>query len=322
VRDRVARLAALAAIVAGAGRAAAEPVPEPGSPDAATLIAGKSACPEPAAVWAELGNLVPREHVGARLRALAAAGTPVEIVDLGATYRVLAAGRVREYRDDGRDCAHRARIAALFVALAVDPAAILTEPPAPVAPPPPAAPIAPAPTPEPLPRVPAVRVGLAATAEGGLGAHAELLQAGGWLRLAVGRGRWSLAAGAGLLAPASTRVGDVPVDAWRLPVDLGVRLALGGRRFERFAELGGSAAVSWLRGAELVSPRTATTLELGVHGTIGVVLATAGRVAPFAALRAELVPSPPTVFALPAGELGTLPLFRVGVAVGAELEFF
>jgi hypothetical protein len=125
-----------------------------------------------------------------------------------------------------------------------------------------------------------------------------------------------------VLAPASTRVGDVPVDAWSVPVDLGVRVALGGRRFERYAELGGSLAVSRLRGADLVNPTTATTLELGVHGTIGVVLPTAGRVAPFATLRAELVPSPPTVFALPAGELGTLPLLRLGAAVGAELEFF
>ena len=52
----------------------------------------------------------------------AARQTPlVEIIDLGVPYRIIAAGQVREYRDESRDCAYRARIAAVFVALAIDP---------------------------------------------------------------------------------------------------------------------------------------------------------------------------------------------------------
>ena len=87
------------------------------------MIGGPSNCPRPDAVWSELVTLVPPERLEARLRAVTRGKTPlVEIVDLGVPYRILAAGQVREYRDESRDCAYRARIAAVFVALAIDPA--------------------------------------------------------------------------------------------------------------------------------------------------------------------------------------------------------
>ena len=91
--------------------------------DASSIIGGPSSCPRPDAVWGELVTLVPPERLEARLRAVARGKTPlVEIVDLGVPYRIIAAGQVREYRDESRDCAYRARIAAVFVALAIDPA--------------------------------------------------------------------------------------------------------------------------------------------------------------------------------------------------------
>src|SRR5882672_1262353 len=77
------------------------------------LIAGTSACPAPAAVRAEIELLVPRERLNARLRAVGGAGPPVEILDLGVPFQVVAAGNTREYRDEARDCGYRARVAAL-----------------------------------------------------------------------------------------------------------------------------------------------------------------------------------------------------------------
>jgi hypothetical protein len=305
----------------GAGPGAAA---EAGPPDDAALIGGTSSCPQPADVWAELGTLVPRDRVAARLRALGHGASAVEIVDLGVPYRVIAAGRAREYRDDARDCAHRARIAALFVALVVDPADIL-EPGAAAAPAPkPAAPpavIAPAPPArEPAPP-PLARLGLAAAVDAGVGSADTVAQAGLELRLAAGRGRLSFVSGVVGLAPVDTSVGGVTFHQWRVPADTGVRVALGGRTLERYAEVGLAAA--WLReeGRDLATARAQTTVELGARAALGLALATDGRAAPFAALHAEVVPSPPSIFALPRGDVGSTPFFWVGLSAGVAVGF-
>jgi hypothetical protein len=96
--------------------------PAPPTPfDASSVIGGPSTCPRPDAVWSELLTLVPPERLEARLRAVTRGKTPlVEIIDVGVTYLILAAGQLREYRDESRDCAYRARISAVFVALAID----------------------------------------------------------------------------------------------------------------------------------------------------------------------------------------------------------
>jgi hypothetical protein len=130
----VAVLLGLAAAMGARARAASPeepsvpaPAPNPGALDglsnSSSMIGGPSACPRPDAVWNELVTLVPPERLEARLRTLPHDKTPlVELIDLGVPYRIVAAGQVREYRDETRDCAYRARIAAVFVALAIDPA--------------------------------------------------------------------------------------------------------------------------------------------------------------------------------------------------------
>jgi hypothetical protein len=329
VRDRVsggARLAAAAALLGAAtpaGAAAeigAAPPAAGGAPDAASLVAGPSACPPPDAVWAELGTLVPRERFEARLRAAAGAGPPVEILDLGATYRVIAAGRVRTYRDEARDCANRARIAALFVALAIDPADVISEPqpPRPPPPPPPAPPVPPISVAPPPPPRPLARLDVGGAADAGVGSSATL-QAGLALGGAIGRGRLAGVARAVLLAPVDTTIGGVRVHQWRVPFEAGVRGQLPSPRgrVEPYADLG--VEVAWIseRAPDLAAPQSASALELGLGASLGARLA--GRAAPFAALHAELVPSPPAIFALPQGVVGHTPTFWLGLSAGLSL---
>ena len=71
--------------------------------DPATVIAGASMCPTPPAVWNEVTTLLPRDRLHERLRALASPTPLVDISDGGTTVRVVAAGRVREFRDEARD---------------------------------------------------------------------------------------------------------------------------------------------------------------------------------------------------------------------------
>jgi len=142
VPDRVLRSASCLVFAALLGKTGAAQA----AVDAADrLFGGTSSCPSPAAVRGEVETLVPRERLNTRLRAASLAGAaPVEVVDLGVRFQIVAAGNTREYRDEARDCAHRARIAAVFVVLVIDPAAILTEtaaaPPVPAPPPTVAAP--------------------------------------------------------------------------------------------------------------------------------------------------------------------------------------
>jgi len=91
--------------------------------------------------------LLPPDRLLSRLRALPATPAVVELVDLGAAFQVVVAGRVRAYQDEARDCTHRARVAAVFVALTIDPASIAMPPPAP----PPASVSAAGPPPSPSP---------------------------------------------------------------------------------------------------------------------------------------------------------------------------
>jgi hypothetical protein len=121
--------------------------------------------------------LLPPERL---TRACARAAAPaVELVDLGAPFQVVVGGRVREYRDEARDCAQRARVAAVFVAMTIDPASIAAPPPPPPPPPPAAAPGAP----------PGARLGVAAAVDSGLGSSGVVVQGGLDLRLAAGRRR-------------------------------------------------------------------------------------------------------------------------------------
>lgn len=104
-------------MASGPGPASHAPV------DPADAFGGDSSCPRRDAVWAELITLIPEERLARRLQAPGTTATPVKLFDLGKRYRVVAAGSVREYRDETRDCAYRARVAAVFVALALDSAA-------------------------------------------------------------------------------------------------------------------------------------------------------------------------------------------------------
>jgi hypothetical protein len=339
VPDRVLRTASLLVFLAALlGKTApAWAAPEPTD----RLFSGASACPTPAAVRAEVETLVPRERLNARLRGAGGSGATVEVIDLGVPFRVVAAGNTREYRDDARDCAHRARIAAVFVVLVVDPAAILKEvaaPPSPSSPPPGAPPAAattmPATAIIAAAAAPAttgaagtsragarVRVGLGAAVEGGLGSGAGIGQLGVALRLGFGAGTLALSIGAAALAPVDASIGGVRLRHRRIPADASVRaqgaVAIGaGYALQPYAELGVGVAQVQESALDLASPLTRTTIELGVHGGAGVYLAGSSRLTPFLALQGELVPVPPSVSALPRGEVGHTPSVWLGANAG------
>ena len=234
---------------------------------------------------------------------------------------------MREYEDDARDCGHRAKLAALFVALAVDSAdeptaAKLTQtPPAP--PPPVAATVSEQPA-APTPRTPrrhALHLEVGADARVALGASS--VAPGALAQLAWGRGRLSVAAGARGSAPAQATIGDVRVRQWRVAAQLAARVRpLRDWPVLPFLELGAVAALVSARGTDLAIARTGMAGELGIVAGGGVSFLRRGWGSTFVLIEAEFDPAPPHIWALPAGDVGRTSRVWVGVAAGMAVGLF
>jgi hypothetical protein len=282
-------------------------------------LAGSSACPRAEEMWAALGTLIPPDRLGDLAGALSRGTRTIEIVDLGAAYRIIADQRVREYHDDARDCAHRARVAAVFVALTVDATAPIIR-----AAPPPAPPPAPAPAPPSAPpRSRAARLELGGILDLGVVSDDGGQAIGGLaLRAAVARDAWALVIGAALVSPADVSVNGTRAHQWRLPADVGVRALLIRSRVELSAELGLALALLSERALDVVRSQTQTTLEVGGRAAITLRFSPQARVAPFIALHTEIVPRPPALYVLPQGVVGHTPTIWAGATAGASLSFF
>jgi len=287
-------------------------------------VIGESLCPLPDAIWQELVTLVPRERLLARLRGQGKANASIQVEDLGSMFRVSVLDKVREYREEARECAYRAKVAALFVALIIDPAALLNaglcEQP----------PCSPAPEPAPPTRIeiqappPAlpprtlVRIELSPTFITGLGAKDLAAHWGGALRFALGRGLVVPVLGAAALWPADTTVGYLQLRQWRLPVDFGIRATLPSSWIDFYGELGFAFALLSEQARDLATAKTQTGIELGGHVSLGARLARRAGLTPFISWQAEFLPDPPRVFALPEGVAGRTPYVWMRACVGAS----
>lgn len=289
-------------------------------------VVGESLCPLPDAIWQELVTLVPRERLIARLRGPSKPNASIQIEDLGAMFRVSVLNKVREYREEARECAYRAKVAALFAALIIDPTALinagLCERP-PCSPPPEPAPPTPIETPVPPPApapppLPMVRLELSPTFVTGLGVQDLAAHWGGVLRVAVGRSPVVPVLGAAALWPADTNVGGVRLRQWRLPVDLGIRATLASSSLDFYGELGLAFALLSERALDLASAKTQIGIELGGRISLGARLARRTGLTPFISLQAEFLPDPPRVFALPEGVAGRTPYVWMGACAGAS----
>jgi hypothetical protein len=285
-------------------------------------IGGTSLCPTPEATWRELMTLVPRGHLIERLGGTSEAAAPIQVEDLGGKFRISVLHRVREYREEGRDCEHRARMASIFAAVIIDPEALIAaatceHPPCSKrAPEPPVAAPTPA-LPEPAP-TPFLRLDLSPAVFAGMGSDKPSLHWGGALRISLGRGALVPILGAAAMAPADTTVGGVRLREWRVPMDLGIRMVLPGAWVELYGELGVTLALLSEQALDLATWKSQTAIELGGRVGLGARLRRESSITPFIALQAELVPDPPTVFALPQGEAGRTSMVWIGASVGVS----
>jgi hypothetical protein len=260
-------------------------------------------CPSAEAVTAALGSALGSEAPRA--------GDPPRVTDHGDRFSVAALGQTREYADPARDCDERARAAAVFIALALNP------PIAPAAAPPvvaaPAA--APAPPPERW-------IDLAAAARLDGGAAPETRAAFGVeARVALGWNALGVVASAGVLAPTESRLSTVTIRQQRFPlaVALTVRRALSQRIV--VAGVAGAALVPLtVRGEALDGASQATRLDAGVRLAVELRIRTTQRLAPFVDLHAEIFPRAYQLDVEPLGTVASTGRFWAGAAVGLAFD--
>ena len=272
-------------------------------------IAVTGDCPSAGAVTAALGSAL-----GADARR---AGPDIpRVSDLGDRFSVSAFGQVQQYADPARDCEERARAAAVFIALALNPPVL------PQGPPP-----APAATVEapPLPAIPpesARWLDLAAAARLDGAPSSEAGPAIGFeLRAAAGR-RWlGLAATAGILAPIESRVSSITVRQQRFPLSVSVTARRGLSPRLTLAGAVGAALVPFtLRGEALASGQPATRLDAGLRLAVELRVRATPQLLPFLELHAELYPRGYQLEVAPLGNIGSTGRFWLGVSVGLAFE--
>jgi hypothetical protein len=295
--------AALLALIAAAGAAPDGRVP---TVRAALVVEAQGGCPSGEAVRAAL--------LPALTEAPAAGGQAPRVTDLGDRFQVDAAGQTGAFVDVARDCTERARVAAVFIALALSPPAAPERP-------------EPLPTPPPPPRPPAppqsvrwFEIAVEARLDGAsLGAPAKTTLAwGGEVRGALGRGAVGIAATAGLLAPTDDAFGSVGVRQQRFPFSLSLTLGrqtVHGLGFA--ADLGLAAVPFTLEGRGLSSVAPATRIDLGARLALALRLpALTGRLAPVLGLHAEYFPRPYQFSVDPLGDIGSSSGLWLGASLG------
>jgi hypothetical protein len=270
-----------------------------------------STCPSGQDVARELSPLLPNTEFAEHAPDVA------EIVDDGTSFRVSLGTQSKRFADAERDCRERARIAAVFIGLLLDPPESLL-PPEPVPEPRLEEPEAPRPPPRrPVERPsrldfelgPALLVAPTASATavpvlGGISARASW---GKEVRLA-----------AGVLGLFPTTLHYETADArvhW-LPVDLAIRLRRPGPELDMAGELGVAVAVLRARGERVDISRQETRLELGARA--GVVLRNwfSESLGAHVSLNLLWFPAPKELMVRPDERLGTTPSVWVGASAG------
>jgi hypothetical protein len=236
-------------------------------------------------------------------------------VDLGDAFEVTASGQVQRYADAARDCAERARVAAVFVALAMNPPSLE----APRPPPPVIQPPQPPPPPEGL----WLFLGLAARVDGAVGGGGDATSgatAGGEIDVAFGRGSFGIEATAGAMTSTENMVDSVQVKEQRFPCSLAATLhRRPSAHLEVGAALGASLTPFTLHGQGLDTTLPVTRFDAGARLALELKLA-GHALTPFANLHVEYFPRTYEIVVAPLGNIATTAPLQIGLSVGVAFE--
>jgi hypothetical protein len=264
------------------------------------LVESDGGCPTNEAFADALRSIFPdvaiRGETGGDLR--------VELVGSRDHYRVVAGTAEREFEDPAMRCDERARNAAVFVALVLEPPFVE----------------APAVTPEPAePHSWSLGLELAGLAEVAPGGADRLTMTGGQLEVVGGGERLAAIVGAELLPSTAMMLDGVRAELRRVPIYLGARGLVRGGDLGAWGEAAVAATIQVTRGLDTASSVTATRMSVG--GRLGVGLQYRGwdHAIPFVSIHAELIPETYNLTWPGAGVVGTTPHVWLGAVVGVAV---
>jgi hypothetical protein len=235
----------------------------------------------------------------------ASAAQTLVLVDLGPRYQVALDGQTREYEDPVRDCEERARVAAVFAAMILEPpeVAARARPPVPI-------------------HHRQVELRVAGLADVGVERSSQTFTAGGELRGALVGQRWGIEIGAGAEWPATLAWGAYRAHITRFPLDVSVRGVLRRTRAIVSVSAGVAIVPFNLRGEGTGVPvhDGGTRLDLGLRSALSVALLPAARFSPFLSLHVSVSPKTYGVIVDPVGRVGSTPQVWVGATLGMAVS--
>jgi hypothetical protein len=237
-----------------------------GSPTV-SIAPGPSRCPSAEAVASAVQRLLPGTRI---MREDESPTLVVRLEDHGDRFSVAIEGASREIRDRRRQCSERARAAAVFVVLALEPPRVFgDEPRAPAA-------VVQLDDDEPSPLLarPARRAArysleLEAGALVDAAPGSKTLAAGGGvLRLLFGARSFGMTLGIAGVGPVTIAVPPGEVSIQRVPLDVGAYAALRRERLDVRLELGLALAPLLVQGRGFTADLDGFRLDLGVRGAL------------------------------------------------------
>jgi hypothetical protein len=290
-------------------------------PPPALRVVGQDAdCPTAKQVATVLERMLPRTKITADTGPPGAAEATV--ADQGARFRVTVAGQERSFDDGGRQCTERARHAAVFVALVVDPPAIsdpASEPPATPAPAVPSSAVDTA-------RSPGDRRPRAMQWDLALGAVMLVAPESAGRRTAVAQGvagfvrgkrGFHFALGAGVLHGA-LRYDVATADAWWIPLDVAAGFTTRTTLWEIGAEVGPSASILFILGENLRQAQREVRVEVGGRMAAWSRLWLSRQFATFLSAETVVRPFPYVLDIDPRGSVGQMPSVWLGASAGVS----
>jgi hypothetical protein len=272
-------------------------------------------CPSSEAVEQALAPLLKTEL-------LAAAGAASKVEDRGNHFLVSVRDQTGQYADPARDCAERARVSAVFIALTLNPPQIQRSEPPPNMKQAPHVDALP-PTPElssTPPKTAWARLDLGARFDGTLYSGSSATIASGLeLRASLRNQSVGVAVGAAIFAPVVWELSGVLVSAQRFPSHLGLRLHLPVPPLELNLDLGVAAALFTLHALEATGEPLATRVDVGPRIALTTHFETSRGLAPYVGVQVEYFPQAYHIDVEPVGRLGSTPKLWVGLSLGASL---
>jgi hypothetical protein len=267
-------------------------------------VQSEGTCPNAEQVSAALNYLLKESGDTPGSDTTATAQTLV-LVDLGPRYQVALDGQTRDYADPVRDCEERARVAAVFAAMIIEPPEVTAR----------ATPLAPAHSRQ-------VELRVAGLADVGVERSSQAFTAGGELRGTLVGQRWGIEIGAGAEWPATLAWGAYRARITRFPLDVSVRGVL--RRTHAMVSISAGVAVVPFNlrgeGAGVPVHDGGTRLDLGLRSALSVALLPAARFSPFLSMHVSVLPKAYGVIVDPVGQVGATPQVWVGATLGMAVS--